>query len=286
MVAPERVMSAGPIGKTPHDDGAKRFSAEEVARFRRAFLEDGYVVLEGVVPKEQLATLCSRMLLAFEDAKRTMFSGGGALSGHLNSSPGEEARAIYDTLEQRGVIALVRELFPSATRLPNIGCNFNLPGSVAQHYHSDSAFKEAFVIVNVAVVDTDLVNGAIDLLPGTQKKFYKFWRYAVERAYRRTTRVPMKRGDVLVRVSTLWHRGMPNDSVTPRPMIAFTWEHGGSKLGDPFQADDGKIVFKPNWYRPTRLGRLRERTFVAAPISYSAYRFVRSLVGNKGFESY
>jgi hypothetical protein len=226
------------------------------------------------------------MLRAFESAKQSMFSGGGALSGHLNSSPGEEARFVFDTLEQRGVIALVRELFPSATRLPNIGCNFNLPGSVAQHYHSDSAFKEAFVIVNIAVVDTDLVNGAIDLLPGTQKKFYKFWRYALERAYRRTTRVPMKQGDVLIRVSTLWHRGMPNKSVTPRPMVAFTWEHGGSNLDDPFQADDGKIVFKPNWYRPTRLGRLRERTFIAAPISYSAYRFARSLVGNKGFESY
>jgi ectoine hydroxylase-related dioxygenase (phytanoyl-CoA dioxygenase family) len=279
-------MSAGPIGETPHDDGAKRFSADEVARFRRAVLEDGYVVLENVVSKEKLSTLSTRMLRAFESAKQSMFSGGGALSGHLNSSPGEEARFVFDTLEQRGVIALVRELFPSATRLPNIGCNFNLPGSVAQHYHSDSAFKEAFVIVNIAVVDTDLVNGAIDLLPGTQKKFYKFWRYALERAYRRTTRVPMKQGDVLIRVSTLWHRGMPNKSVTPRPMVAFTWEHGGSNLDDPFQADDGKIVFKPNWYRPTRLGRLRERTFIAAPISYSAYRFARSLVGNKGFESY
>jgi hypothetical protein len=38
-------MSAGPIGETPDDDGAKRFSADEVARFRRAVLEDGYVVL-------------------------------------------------------------------------------------------------------------------------------------------------------------------------------------------------------------------------------------------------
>jgi len=31
------------------------------------------------------------------------------------------------------------------------------------------------------------------------------------------------------------------------------------------------------------VGQLRERTFVAAPITYSAYRFVRSLVGNKGY---
>ena len=38
--------------------------------------------------------------------------------------------------------------------------------------------------------------------------------------------------------------------------------------------------------RHERLGRLRERMFVTAPITYSAYRFVRSLYGNKGYSSW
>ena len=59
----------------------------------------------------------------------------------------------------------------------------------------------------------------------------------------------------------------------------------GSDPGD----DDGipagaEIEFRQNWYRPDLLGRLRERTFVAAPITYSAYRFVRSLYGTKGYD--
>jgi hypothetical protein len=33
------------------------------------------------------------------------------------------------------------------------------------------------------------------------------------------------------------------------------------------------------------LGRLRERTTVHAPITYAAYRFARSLIGNKGYDS-
>ena len=57
--------------------------------------------------------------------------------------------------------------------------NFNLPGSVAQHYHMDGLYPEEFLICNIAVVDTDLVNGAIDVLPGTNREFYKFWRYAL-----------------------------------------------------------------------------------------------------------
>ena len=66
-------------------------------------------------------------------------------------------------------------------------------------------------------------------------------------------------------------------------MLAFTWEDGGSDHADPFQLDGGKIVFRPNWFRPSRLGRLRERTFVAAPFTYSAYRIVDSLLNNKSY---
>jgi len=43
------------------------------------------------------------------------------------------------------------------------------------------------------------------------------------------------------------------------------------------------LEFYPNWFAPTWRGRLRERTFVAAPITYSAYRFTRSLFSDKGY---
>jgi ectoine hydroxylase-related dioxygenase (phytanoyl-CoA dioxygenase family) len=168
--------------------------------------------------------------------------------------------------------------------MPNIGCNFNLPNSVAQHYHVDWPYTKEFMITNVAVVDTDVENGAIDVVPGTHKKFYKFWRFALERPYRFSKQLPLQQGDVLIRTSNLWHRGMPNRTNTPRPMVALTWEEGGSQLDDPFRMENGKIRFRENWYRSNFLGRMRERTFMAAPITYDAYRFVRSLVGTKGYD--
>ena len=167
--------------------------------------------------------------------------------------------------------------------MPNIGCNFNLPNSVTQHYHADRDFTRAFMIANVAVVDTVVENGAIELIAGTHKKFYKYWRFAVERPYRNSIRIPMKQGDILVRTSNVWHRGMPNRTAVARPMLALTWEDGGSIHDDPFEADGGNIQFRPNWFRPTRLGRLRERLFVGVPATYSTYRFVISLFGNKGY---
>ena len=57
--------------------------------------------------------------------------------------------------------------------------DINLPGSIEQHYHIDGLYTDDFLICNVAVIDTDLVNGAIDLLPGTNRQFIPYWKYAV-----------------------------------------------------------------------------------------------------------
>jgi ectoine hydroxylase-related dioxygenase (phytanoyl-CoA dioxygenase family) len=262
------------------------FSKSDLETFGQNYARDGYLILRDIVPKAELAELKTHIFEAFETSKRSgaLFSGGGNISGHLNCFPGTQSRFALAALEERGVVDLVRELYrkPMALR---VSCNLNLPKSVPQHYHMDGVFAEDFMIANVAVVDTDLINGAIDVLPTTHKRYYEFWRYAVQRTYKLTTRVPLNAGDVLVRTSRLWHRGMPNKSATPRPMLAFTFGEKVAPKGDPFAYNEGKITFDPNWFRPDFLGRLRERTFVTAPITYSAYRFARSLMGAKGYDS-
>lgn len=257
----------------------------ERQNLKRSFAEDGYFLVRNVVSPEKLAALHQDLVAEFARTKQTgsLFSGGGLMSGHLNCFPGEGSRFVYDALQERGIISLIREIEPKAVRLPNVGCNFNLPNSVTQPYHADRDFTKAFMIANVAVVDTVLENGAMEIIPGTHRKFYKYWRFALERPYRNSIRVPMNCGDVLVRTSNTWHRGMPNRTAVARPMLALTWEDGGSMQDDPFCVEDGNIKFRPNKFRPTRLGRLHERLFVSVPISYSAYRVVSSLVGNKGY---
>jgi len=262
------------------------FSKSELEAFSTTYATQGYLVFRDVVPKAALADLKARIFEEFETSKRSgsLFSGGGQISGHLNCFPGADSRFALEALEERGITEVTRQLYGKPMPL-RVSCNFNLPNSVAQHYHMDGVFTEDFMIANVAVVDTDLVNGAIDVLPGTHARFYEFWRYAIQRRYQLTTRLPLKAGDVLIRTSRLWHRGMPNRSATPRPMLAFTFGEKVAPKGDPFAFNDGKIKFDPNWFRPDLLGRLRERTFVTAPITYSAYRFARSLVGKKGYDS-
>lgn len=260
-----------------------KLTATAIENSKREYAGNGYFVLRNVVSPERLMALHKALAQEFDAAMKSgaLFSGGGLVSGHLNCFPGGGARFAYDTLQERGIIDLLKELHPKVLRMPNIGCNFNLPGSHTQHYHIDRPFSRDFIIANVAVVDTVIENGAIELIPETHKRFYKYTRFVLEQTHRRGVRVPMNRGDVLIRSSNVWHRGMTNLSSVPRPMLAMTWEDGGSTIPDPFSADGGKIRFLPNWFKPTRVGRLRERLFVKVPFIYSSLRFTRSLLDSE-----
>jgi len=260
---------------------------DNVEACRRALDADGYVILRDVISKSTLADLRAAVDAEYQrlNTSGALFDGGGGYSGHLNCFPGIAARAAYDEVCASGIVDVVRLANPAWADRPRVTLNYNLPHSVAQHYHMDGVYTRDFLICNVAVVDTDLVNGALDVLPSTNRKFYPFWKYALERKYRGTTRVPLQQGDMVLRRSTLWHRGMPNRSDRPRPMLAVTFGETPEPNMDPFALNDGAMEFYPNWFRPTRLGRLRERIFVTAPISYSAYRLVRSLYGRKGYAS-
>ena len=243
-----------------------------------AFTKDGYLTFPAVVDSNRLTELAETLRLRFEKVKANgeLFRGGGTKHGHLNCFPGAESRFVYEALAESGVLDVVRDLSPAALRLPNIGCNFNLPHSLAQNEHIDGYAAEPFLVVNVAAVDTDITNGAIEIIPGTHCRPYKYWQLLLDRPKR--LRLAMKRGDVLIRTSTLWHRGMPNLSDQARPMLAFSWEDGGSLLPDPYSAHGGQITFLPNRHRTDWSGRLRERAFIAAPGVGTAFLVVKSLI--------
>jgi len=243
---------------------------------RRTFAEEGYLKFEGVISRSKLAELSQSITdeFAAQRSQGRLFVGGGTVSGHLNCFPGAESRFVYDQLQQSGIVDLVRTLSAVPLRAPNIGCNLNLPGSAPQNEHVDGYASQPFLIVNVAAVDTNLDNGAMEILRATHRADSKYWQILLERPQR--LRVSVRQGDVIIRSSTLWHRGMPNRTDRPRPMLAFTWEDGGSVREDPYDIHEGRITFLPNRYNTDLKSRIREHAFVALPALGTAYRAVRS----------
>jgi len=251
------------------------------AALARAFTEHGYLTIPGVVDPDAITKLSAALIEEYERLRRfgMLFAGGGTVSGHLNCFPGAGSRFVYQALAERGILELVPQLWPDATGRPNIGCNVNLPGSSEQNDHVDGDPAHPFLIVNVAAVDTTIENGAMEILCGTHRSTHEYWRLLLTQPERR--RVSLQRGDILIRLSTLWHRGMPNRSASPRPMLAFTWEDGGSRLDDPYSVHEGRLAFLPNRYGSDWGSRLREQAFAAAPRAGTAYLAVRSFLSRR-----
>jgi ectoine hydroxylase-related dioxygenase (phytanoyl-CoA dioxygenase family) len=259
--------------------------SHDVRALQQDIEEQGYAVIRDVVSRQPLAEFAHTVAEAFEAAPK--FKGGGMVTGHLNCFPGRSARFAWDELNAAGVVEAVHAIRAGRPNGMRVTMNFNMPGSVAQHYHMDGAYLDDFLICNLAVVDTTLTNGAIDLLPGTNREFMPFWKYALSRQYKKTTRIEMQAGDVLLRKSHLWHRGMPNNSKVARPLLSFTFGEKSAPEGDPFEVNNGEFEFYTNWYTTSRAGRARERTFKVFPLSYSAYRFAGSLRNSRrGYASW
>ena len=249
----------------------------DLAHLKRELLENGYVVVRGIIDRGKLAEHTTQLFDEFDRLNNDapLFAGGGGMiMGHLNCFPGQQTRFVYETLEQLGIIELIRSLWPKSVRPPNVGCNFNLPGSSAQNYHMDGYAADPFPIINIASVDTDQVNGSLDVLERTHVRDFKYWEIVAQRP--RSIRLPLRQGDVVIRSSMLWHRGMPNRSSRARPMLALTWEDGGSTLADPYAKNDGKLAFYPNRYSANRLGKWKERAYLLAPRLNATARFAAS----------
>jgi hypothetical protein len=178
-------------------------------------------------------------------------------SGNIQQDPPPFPPFLFrDILVNDMVTAVTKAVLGSRPKNSYYSGNTNLPGSRAQPVHVDSgqlwpnmaAGHPAYaLVVNVPVVATTPANGSTEIWRGTHLdprqcmddpdiKIPEPWleeRRAHVPPFQPVTEV----GDVLIRDIRLWHRGMPNASDLPRPMIAMIhyahWMDTGAPLVFP-----------------------------------------------------
>jgi len=144
--------------------------------------------------------------------------------------------------------------------------NANLPGSIYQDFHPDSNSESEYTVVNIALVDTDLVNGSTELVPGSHASKLDYRSFVLDGHSRRGVRPPMLRGDMVLRTSTLWHRGTPNRSDAMRPMLALLYTPVRLGVGRLAASElEGPVYFYGNRFGAGLKGRTMEFLAVHAP---------------------
>lgn len=218
----------------------------------------GYVILETAVSPGPLAILRERMdqdteeLLAYCDT----IGGNPRERGHLQQGPPLSADYVFAEVAMNvHVNHVCNALFDNQSRLTFYNGNTNCPGSTTQRLHMDGRHPtlapEPVAATRSVVVDIPLVpmsrdNGSIQLWPGSHVVRPDQGGPSVPEeleAERRKTAPPIQPntqvGDVLIRDTRLWHRGVPNNSDRPRHMIALivskSW--GPSKHKLPFERE-------------------------------------------------
>ena len=248
-----------------------------------AFLRDGYTIVRGALDGELCRSYAEQIITEYQSLVSSgwQFSGSGALSGHLNIRQGEPGCRLYRALRDAGIEELVATLAGEGPQLMQAVGNLNLPGSCAQDFHMDGGFERPILIANVCLVPTGTDNGATELVPGSHRQHLSYWRFARDGWRERAMAVETQPGDVLIRLSTLWHRGTPNRSARARPMAAFGYAPRALAEPDgPCTDLDGPLrIFANKYY-----GRMRKmKEFVAArlPLVDEVLRQGRSLVSER-----
>lgn len=225
---------------SPDELRSGRISLAKLETATNALKTDGYVVLNDVIDPAHLESLRQRMLddlqkiLARDDAPFN-FNAGNV----QQDPPPFHPYLFHDVLLNDLVIAVTQATLGKGVKNSFYSGNTALPSHNMQPVHADigqlwpnleHATPPYALVVNVPLVDVSVENGSTELWPGTHHDTtiyindgnIKLPEALVEE--RRKISPPLqptlRLGSVLIRDMRMWHRGMPNFTNDPRPMIA------------------------------------------------------------------
>ena len=230
----------------------KTLYPEEIEEAKRAFDQDGFVVIKNALKKQELKKLkkgCEeviREILALDKGRvgnrgshRYSF-GSSSITGHIMHRT-EWAML----LDLPTVTPILNAIFDSSEYIARGGGgDFCLPGTTEyQHLHSDMGDRRTFgsfhddrgkltvrdlpcpyVCCNFLMVDFTKINGPTRQIPGTQNSLDKIPKVHEEPEWMKLSTVcPAPAGSVLIRDVRAWHGGTPNLSKEVRaiPNVEF-----------------------------------------------------------------
>jgi hypothetical protein len=249
----------------PEDDrAAERLSGDGLRAAVDAVRSDGFVVLNDVVDPAHLDVLHDRMVGDLDALRARPDAPYNWNAGNLQQDPPPFPPYLFaDVLLNPFVISVTSAVLGPGVKNVMYGGNTALTSDRRQPVHVDvghlwptevleSAHPAAQLVVNVLTVDVSPENGATELWPGTHRVLgvgagddIKISSEAVEarRAVCPPIQPTFRRGSVLIRDIRLWHAGMPNRTVEPRPMIAMVHTSQWLATGAPLRFPSGTEPF-------------------------------------------
>jgi ectoine hydroxylase-related dioxygenase (phytanoyl-CoA dioxygenase family) len=226
----------------------RKLSAEHHAEAKRALRALGYVVLESVLPEETVATLRSTFFeLLDANVKKVGDNRGRQRQGGV-PLPVEEPFSHPDVMGNPLALDVFADLLDGDITCSYFSSDTPLPGSDYQPAHRDGKYlfpglpatvPPYMYELNIPLVDFREDNGPVEVWPHTHliPALELSAPDALEQGAPGATTTEVQRfasglgprpvlmpaGSFLLRDPRMWHRGSPNGSDLPRPMLSLAY---------------------------------------------------------------
>lgn len=206
-----------------------RYSEEEIRGFVREVLEEGFCVLRGHFAREKMEAwrVAFAPLLARHIEREGHRLNRGP-SRYYVTLPFAEPFADPEVFENDDVLAVVNGLVGDDPLLVQLATDTPLRGSEYQDVHRDAPplFPEwgretppFQLAVNFPLVDVTEENGPFEVARATHMLSKEEGLRQIEEGRARLEPLLMRAGDVMIRDVRGLHRGTPNRTDVPRPMV-------------------------------------------------------------------
>jgi ectoine hydroxylase-related dioxygenase (phytanoyl-CoA dioxygenase family) len=217
----------------------RKYSDNEIQNFVESAKRDGFVVLKNHLNPEKIRQWREASQLLLD--RQIKLEGNETSRGsnrYYVTFPFELPFADPEFYEDADILAIVEELVGKKFVMCQLASDTPLKGSTYQDIHRDCPplFPEEGMetpmfqlAVNFPLVDVTPENGPLEIIRGTHMLSRDQGLDLIESNKASIEQLEMEVGDVLIRDVRTLHRGTPNKTTVPRPMVVLgysrSWLH-------------------------------------------------------------
>lgn len=264
----------------------RRYSDQQISSFVDEALRDGFYVLKGHFPREKVLEWQEACLPLLN--RQIELEGGQTSRGakrYYVTFPFEMPFADPAFYEDPDIIAIVEKLAGKDFVMCQLASDTPMIGSDYQAIHRDCPplFPESGketpmyqLALNFPLVDVTPENGPLEIIRGTHIMSREEGIKLIENGKAPIEAIAMQMGDVMIRDVRTLHRGTPNKTLEPRPMVVIGYSRSWLNRPEvsiqiPRDKFDGLSDYAKNMLRNNPI--VEEIDLTPKPESYTTFQY-------------
>ena len=246
------------------------------------FEKKGFIILENLLHTKTAYT-------NFDQVKKEVYHSYGSnydkikllsgfITGNLDLKPSKVILRVWEDLKEQGISEVIKKLTNKSLNdfdLKYAG-NISLPKKGNQFYHTDGTKRPRKILIGVPIEDLNEIDGPTELIPGSHIHKISYWKFHLEKFFKKKIKLVLKKGDIFIRESYIWHKGTKNNSTKLRIIILFIL----SEKNENYSRQEilNNVEFGDNMFEVSLYGKIKEMISVYLPFFYFVYKFFISII--------